>query len=101
MEALERQYLALNSPTFDPEAMPARTRVLARQRKLLSSMIKWREVTRDTFKVGELIKEFVRECMTRVAETGWDIGGQNSMHKVNFHTRLPYDGPEWDTVGRC
>ncbi|TFY79609.1 hypothetical protein EWM64_g4406 [Hericium alpestre] len=81
-ETTEKQYLALNQPRFDPESVPARLRLLARQRKLLTNLLRWRKYTGELFGIGELVTKLIVSCMLPVAESGWDIGGEDSMRKV-------------------
>lgn len=75
-------YLALNRPRFDPEAIPARRRVLTRQRKLLSCILRWRKYTGELFGVGQLTTRLVERSILPVAESGWEVGGEDSLRKV-------------------
>ncbi|EMD40093.1 hypothetical protein CERSUDRAFT_81377 [Gelatoporia subvermispora B] len=81
-ETLAVTYLALNNPRFDPEAIPARRRYLARRYKLLRDLINWRKYTGERFGVGTLVKRLVDNCMLPVAESGWEVGGEDCMRKV-------------------
>ncbi|KAA1469958.1 GCFC-domain-containing protein [Dentipellis sp. KUC8613] len=79
---LEKQYLDLNQSRFDPEAVPARRRLLTRQRKLLTNILRWRRYTGEQFGIGELVTKLVENCMMPIAESGWDVGGEESLRKV-------------------
>lgn len=81
-EALTQQYLAQNNPSFDPEAIPARRRVLSRQRKLLTGLLTWRKYTGERFGLGVSAEKLVRDCMLPLAETGWEVGGESIMRTV-------------------
>ncbi|TFY70970.1 hypothetical protein EVG20_g2035 [Dentipellis fragilis] len=79
---LKKQYLDLNQSRFDPEAVPARRRLLTRQRKLLTNILRWRRYTGEQFGIGELVTKLVENCMLPIAESGWDVGGEESLRKV-------------------
>ncbi|KAI0693217.1 nineteen complex-related protein 2-domain-containing protein [Cytidiella melzeri] len=81
-EASVAPYLALNSPRFDPEAIPARRRYLNRSAKLLANMVRWRKYTGERFGIGMLMTSLSTNCMLPVAETGWEVGGEECMRKV-------------------
>lgn len=76
-------FLALNRPRFDPEAIPARWRVLARQRKLLSNILQWRKYTGELFGIGQLATRLVQQCVVPIAESGWEVGGEEGLRKVS------------------
>ncbi|EIN12920.1 hypothetical protein PUNSTDRAFT_97886 [Punctularia strigosozonata HHB-11173 SS5] len=75
-------YMTLVNPRFDPEAIPARRRLLTKQSKLLQCMLQWRKYTGEKFGMGELVTTLVGECMLPIAETGWEVGGEERMRKV-------------------
>ena len=79
-------YLSLNQPLFDPEAIPARKRYLARRRKLLNNILRWRKYTGERFGIGLLVTQLLNDCMLPVAESGWEVGGEECMKKVRNHT---------------
>ena len=85
-------YIALNNPRFDPEAIPARRRYLTRCTKLLSNIIRWRKYSGERFGIGMLLTTLSTNCMLPVAESGWEVGGEQSIREVNLlpvlHTRL-------------
>ncbi|OCH90931.1 hypothetical protein OBBRIDRAFT_563603 [Obba rivulosa] len=81
-ETLASTYLALNNPRFDPEAIPARRRYLARRYKLLRDLVSWRKYTGERFGIGALVKRLVDNCILPVAEGGWEVGGEEYMRKV-------------------
>lgn len=82
-EATLAPYIALVNPRFDPEAIPARNRLLARLSKLLQCILRWRKYTGEKFGVGEMATRLVAKCMLPVAETGWEVGGGDRMRKVH------------------
>ncbi|TCD70747.1 hypothetical protein EIP91_001776 [Steccherinum ochraceum] len=82
LEATLPNYLALNRPRFDPEAIPARRRYLTRQLKLLHNIIRWRKYAGDKYGLGLLISSLVSDCMFPAAEGGWEVGGEEVMQKV-------------------
>lgn len=86
-EATTTPYLALNQPRFDPESVPARKRYLARCRKLLNNIIRWRKYTGERFGIGLLLTKLVSNCMLPVAESGWDVGCEEVMKKVRFQLK--------------
>ncbi|KAH9924304.1 GCFC-domain-containing protein [Epithele typhae] len=67
---------------FDPAAVPARQRVLMRQRKLLAGLLRWRKAAGDRFGAGALVTRLVQDSMLPIAETGWEVGGEDVMRKV-------------------
>jgi GC-rich sequence DNA-binding factor len=81
-EALVSQYRALSKPSFDPDAIPARRRFLARRIKLLQNIVGWRQYTGEKFGVGELITRLVDHSIMPLAESGWEVGGEESIQKV-------------------
>ncbi|KAH9851709.1 nineteen complex-related protein 2-domain-containing protein [Lenzites betulinus] len=76
-------FLALREPPrFDPAAIPARRRVLARAHKLLRTLLAWRRYAGDRYGLGALATRLVARGMLPVAETGWEVGGEEVMRKV-------------------
>ena len=75
-------YLALNSPRFDPEAFPARQRFLVRRIKLLQNILRWRKYTGEKYGIGELATRLLSEIIVPIAESGWDVGGHDTVRKV-------------------
>ncbi|KAF8627463.1 hypothetical protein AX17_006276 [Amanita inopinata Kibby_2008] len=65
-----------NIPTFDPEAIPARRRFLARQVKLLQNLLRWRKHTGERFGTRFLVNRLVEGCIIDIAENGWEAGGE-------------------------
>lgn len=70
-------------PAFDPQAPPARRRFLARRLKLLRNLVRWRKYSGERFGVGELVTQLLRDCMLPIAESGWEVGGEDIMRKVS------------------
>lgn len=81
-ELLVRNHMALNSSQFDPETIPARRRFLARRVKLLRNLLRWRKRTGEKFGVGELSTRLINNCIIPIAESGWEVGGEESVREV-------------------
>lgn len=73
---------APRQPVFDPEAIPARSRFLARRIKLVQNLMRWRKFTGEMLGAGEMASRLVDGCIRSVAEEGWDVGGEAAMQKV-------------------
>ncbi|KAF9496528.1 GCFC-domain-containing protein [Pleurotus eryngii] len=69
-------------PVFDPEAIPARSRFLARRIKLVQNLMQWRKFTGEMYGAGEMANRLVDGCIRSVAEEGWDVGGEVAMQKA-------------------
>lgn len=78
-------YLALNNPRFDPEAIPARRRFLTKRYKLLVNLLKWRKYAGNKFGLGSLATLLVEKGMISVAQSGWEVGGEECMRKVGVN----------------
>ncbi|KAL1760388.1 nineteen complex-related protein 2-domain-containing protein [Schizophyllum commune] len=70
------------SRPFDPEAIPARRRYIARHVKLLQNMLRWRRYTEERFGVGALVERLVEGVILYAAEGGWEVGGADLAGKV-------------------
>ncbi|KAL0960972.1 hypothetical protein HGRIS_005969 [Hohenbuehelia grisea] len=68
--------------SFDPEAIPARSRILARRTKLLRNMVRWRKYSGERFGIGQLAARLVESSMKELAVGGWDVGGQDALRKA-------------------
>ena len=68
---------------FNLEAIPGRKRFLCRRVKLLRNLLRWRKYTGERFGLGLLIGRLVEGCILAVAETGWDVGGEEILRLVN------------------
>ncbi len=75
---------APRQPVFDPEAIPARSRFLARRVKLVQNLMRWRKFTGEVYGAGEMANRLVDGCIRSVAEEGWDVGGEVAMQKVRL-----------------
>ncbi|RPD62638.1 GCFC-domain-containing protein [Lentinus tigrinus ALCF2SS1-7] len=75
-------FLELNQPRFDPAAIPARRRFLTRRYKLLRNLLQWRKYAGDRYGLGTLATRLVGSSMMPVAESGWEVGGEDTMRKV-------------------
>ncbi len=82
--SLQEPFLVQDNPPFHPEAIPARKRVLARQEKLMTNIIRWRRYTRSLFGIDEVAKSFLVDCILPVARSGWDVGGEVCIRRVSF-----------------
>ena len=75
-------FLELNQPRFDPQAIPARRRFLARRHKLLRNILQWRKHAGDRYGLSNLVTRLVISSMVPAAESGWEVGGEEIMRKV-------------------
>ncbi|KAI0754740.1 GCFC-domain-containing protein [Daedaleopsis nitida] len=75
-------FLELNQPRFDPAAIPARRRFLTRRYKFLRTLLQWRKHAGDRYGLGALATRLVTSIMLPVAESGWEVGGEDIMRKV-------------------
>ncbi|KAG6891529.1 hypothetical protein C0992_005064 [Termitomyces sp. T32_za158] len=71
-------------PAFEPEAIPARRRFLSRRVKLLRNLLRWRKHTGERFGVGTLVTRLLEQCVVDVAETGWEVGGEDIARTVSM-----------------
>ena len=78
-------HLTLNKPRFDPEAIPARRRYLARARKLLDNMLRWRKYAGGRYDLGAIVTTLLTKCIVPVAESGWEVGGEDVLRKVGIN----------------
>src|ERR1700761_875604 len=78
----QKPYLQLDRPQFNPEAIPARQRLLMHYRKLLVNLLRWRKFSGAFFGIDEIITRLVTSAMLPLAESGWDVGGGDSMREV-------------------
>ncbi|KAF8073909.1 nineteen complex-related protein 2-domain-containing protein [Lyophyllum atratum] len=90
-EALLAQFKAARrgAPGFDPEAIPARRRFLARRVKLLRNLLRWRKHTGERYGAGALAKRLAESCLLDVAASGWEVGGEDIARTTA--TMLPDD----------
>jgi GC-rich sequence DNA-binding factor len=70
-------------PAFDPASVKYRRRFLIRRTKLLMNLIAWRKVIDELPEIDELIRKLLVDVMLPIAQSGWDVGGQEIMSKVN------------------
>ncbi|KAI0283947.1 nineteen complex-related protein 2-domain-containing protein [Russula aff. rugulosa BPL654] len=80
--SLQGPFLAKDNPPFHPDAILARKRVLARQKKLIVNIIRWRKYTKSLFGIDEVAKSFLVDCILPVARSGWDVGGEECIRRV-------------------
>ena len=85
-EATVAPFLELNQARFDPAAIPARRRFLMRRYKLLRNLLQWRKYAGDRYGLGALASKLVSKIMLPVAETGWEVGGEETMRKVRLES---------------
>ncbi|KAG6902530.1 hypothetical protein C0995_015348 [Termitomyces sp. Mi166 len=69
-------------PAFEPETIPARKRFLSRRVKLLRNLLRWRKHTGERFGVGALATRLVEQCVVDVAQSGWEVGGEDIARTV-------------------
>ncbi|SRR6266852_1982301 len=81
--SLQEPFIAQDNPPFHPEAIPARKRVLARQKKLMINIIRWRKYTKSLFGIDDVANSFLVDCILPVARSGWDVGGEESIRRVS------------------
>jgi GC-rich sequence DNA-binding factor len=87
-EALLQHHNASSSQpsSFNPESIPARRRILARQSKLLANILRWRRFCKDRLALNTLVTRQLN-LINVYAGTGWEVGGQEFMQKI--HSSLP------------
>lgn len=82
-EELLTPFVKLNQPPFDPEAAPARQRLLTRVIKLLENMLQWRKYAGDKdAAINGLCVRLVNNCILPIAESGWEVGGEGKVRQV-------------------
>ena len=81
--SLQDPFLALDNPPFHPEAIMARRRLLARQEKLMTNIIRWRRYTGSLFGIDEIAKDLLLKCILPVARSGWEVGGEVYVRRVS------------------
>ena len=97
-EASLSPFLELNQPRFDPAAIPARRRFLTRRYKLLRNLLQWRRYAGDKYGLGALATRLVTSSMLPVAETGWEVGGEEIIRKVRLRARVYQPRRKWLTI---
>jgi GC-rich sequence DNA-binding factor len=81
-ESLLASFVALNRPIFDPEAITARRRLLRHASKFLDTLVRWRKYTGEAFGIGELCVRHMNNVALPIAESGWDVGGEEIAREV-------------------
>ena len=67
-------------------------------------MVRWRKATGEKFGIGQSMTGLVDAVMLPVADSGWEVGGEDAMRKVRtfvfdeFHTYF-YGGTWVATAG--
>jgi len=79
---LNKYYSTAKGPPFSPETIPARRRFLARRVKLLTNLLRWRKFMGDHHEACLLATRLVDDCILGVAESGWDVGGEEIAKNV-------------------
>ncbi|TFK73624.1 hypothetical protein BDN72DRAFT_893804 [Pluteus cervinus] len=84
-EKLVAQYRDIDRRVpFNPEAIPARQRFVARRIKLLRNLIRWRKYAGERFGLGRLVDRILVEGSTiEILHEGWDIGGMAMAHMIS------------------
>lgn len=78
----QQTHLELNESQFNTDAIPARRRLLAHHRKLLANILRWRKYSGPLFGIDQLLERLVSDAMLPIAESGWDVGGEDAMREV-------------------
>lgn len=79
-------YLQLNSPPFNPASIPSRQRLLNRQVKLLRNLVRFHKRCSKVgleLETARLIRLVIEEGLVRVAEGGWEVGGEPIVRRVS------------------
>jgi len=76
------KYSTAKGPPISPETIPARRRFLARRVKLLTNLLRWRKFMGDHHEACLLATRLVDDCILGVAESGWDVGGEEIAKNV-------------------
>ncbi|KAG2010010.1 hypothetical protein CC2G_012869 [Coprinopsis cinerea AmutBmut pab1-1] len=76
------------TPAFNPESIPSRRRFLIRRVKLLRNLLRWRKFTGERFGLDRLIGRLVDNCFLSVADSGWDVGGEEVARTVCHISRF-------------
>jgi len=82
-------------PTFDPASIKSRRRFLIRRTKLLMNLTAWRKVIGELSEIDELIRKLLVDVMLPIAQSGWDVGGQEIMSKVKASLPREIARQEW------
>jgi GC-rich sequence DNA-binding factor len=69
-------------PGFNPDSIRSRQRYLFRRVKLLRNLLTWRKYTGELFGLGVLVGRLVDVCILEVAQSGWDVGGEDVARQV-------------------
>jgi GC-rich sequence DNA-binding factor len=69
-------------PGFNPDSVRSRRRFLFRRVKLLRNLLRWRKYTGERFGLDVLVGRLVDVCILEVAQSGWDVGGEDIARQV-------------------
>lgn len=83
LKSSQDPFLALDNPPFHPEAIVARKRLLARQEKLMTSILRWRRYTSSLFGIDEVMNSLLVNCIVPLAKSGWEVGGEECVRRVS------------------
>ena len=53
-----------------------------RRAKLLTNLLRWRKAAGDKYGLDKLVETLVDKLMLPIAESGWDVSGEEVMRKV-------------------
>ncbi|KAI0251981.1 nineteen complex-related protein 2-domain-containing protein [Lactifluus subvellereus] len=83
LKSSQDPFLALDMPPFHPEAIAARKRLLARQEKLMTNILRWRRYTNSLFSIDEAANNLLVNCIVPLAKSGWEVGGEECVRRVS------------------
>ena len=63
-------------PAFNPDSIRSRRRFLFRRVKLLKNLLKWRKYLGERLGLDVLVGRLLDVCILEVAQSGWDVGGE-------------------------
>lgn len=87
LASLQEPFLGSDSAPFHPGAIAARSRRLAHQEKLMTNILRWRKYTSSVVGLDEVLKNLLVKCVLPIAKTGWEVGGQDSVHRVSSYEK--------------
>jgi GC-rich sequence DNA-binding factor len=80
--SLAKYKSAQSLPGFNPDSVPSRQRYLFRRVKLLRNLLRWRKFMGELYGLDVLVGRLVDVCILEVAQSGWDVGGEDVARQV-------------------